>query len=104
MRCIAKVADARTTGSEGAAHVCPHGAVAYDDRILSYNRAGAAVSIWTLDGRQAIPFVCGERQRQLLATQRGESDLALVTGHMVSVRDVRGGNPRTHRRGGGVGG
>jgi putative transposase len=32
-------------------------------------------SIWTLDGRQKIPFVCGDHHRELLAFQRGETDL-----------------------------
>ena len=34
------------------------------------------LAIWTRDGRQVIPFVCGARQRRLLATHQGESDLA----------------------------
>jgi len=52
-----------------------HAAFPYDNRIL---RIGVDnVSIWTLEGRQAIPFVCGPRQRALLnGTQRtGECDL-----------------------------
>jgi putative transposase len=36
------------------------------------------VSIWTLDQRQSIPFVCGARQRALLPFRRGETDLAFV--------------------------
>jgi len=58
----------------------PLGSVAYDDRILSYNLKGSSVSIWTIGGRQAMPFVCGARQHELLATQRGETDLAFVRG------------------------
>jgi IS605 OrfB family transposase len=80
VRCIAKVADAYKLDHKTQRTFQPHGAVPYDDRILSYNLKGSEVSIWTLDGRQAIPFVCGERQRELLATQRGETDLALVRG------------------------
>jgi hypothetical protein len=80
VRCIAKVADAYKLDRKVQRTFQPHGAIPYDDRILSYNLKGSEVSIWTLDGRQAIPFVCGERQRELLATQRGESDLALVRG------------------------
>jgi IS605 OrfB family transposase len=38
------------------------------------------VSIWTLDQRLSIPFVCGQRQRILLASRRGETDLAFVRG------------------------
>jgi hypothetical protein len=80
VRCIAKVADAYKLDRKTQRTFQPHGAVPFDDRILSYNIKGSEVSIWTLDGRQAIPFVCGERQRELLATQRGETDLALVRG------------------------
>src|SRR5204863_8657475 len=77
VRCIAKVADAYKLDRKTQRTFQPHGAVPYDDRILSYNLKGSQVSIWTLDGRQAIPFVCGERQRDLRATQRGQTDLAL---------------------------
>jgi putative transposase len=80
VRCIAKVADAYKLDRKTQRIFQLHGAVPYDDRILSYNLTGAEVSIWTLDGRQAIPFVCGDRQRALLATQRGETDLALIQG------------------------
>ena len=80
VRCIAKVADAYTRDRTQPRTFQPLGAVAYDDRILSFNLAGSSVSIWTLSGRQAIPFVCGPRQRALLAALRGESDLAYVGG------------------------
>ena len=44
------------------------GSIAYDARILAF--AESAVSIGSLDGRLAIPFVCGEPQRALLAWQK----------------------------------
>ena len=40
-------------------------------------------SIWTLDGRQKIPFVCGDHHRELLAFQRGETDLVYRGQRMV---------------------
>src|SRR6266536_1439837 len=80
VRCIGKVADAYKLDRKTQRTFQPHGAVPCDERILSYNLKGSEVSIWTLDGRQAIGFICGERQRELLATQRGETDLALVRG------------------------
>ncbi len=80
VRCIAKVADAYKLDKKRMRTFSLHGAIAYDDRILSFALPKSEVSIWTLDGRQAIPFVCGERQRQLLASQRGETDLVLVNG------------------------
>src|SRR5215212_5574294 len=72
VRCIAKVADAYKLDRTSLRMFQPHGAVPYDDRILSYNLNGSQISIWTLSGRQAIRFVCGARQRELLTTQRGE--------------------------------
>lgn len=80
VRCIAKVADAYKLDKKRMRIFAPLGAIAFDERILSFALPKSEVSIWTLDGRQAIPFVCGERQRQLLASQRGETDLALVNG------------------------
>lgn len=56
------------------------GAITYDDRILSWKMADSSVSIWTLQGRQTIPFAAGEYQRRLLATRQGETDLAYVGG------------------------
>jgi len=81
VRCIAKVADAYKLDRKTQRTFQPHGAIPFDDRILSYTHQNTAVSIWTLDGRQEIPFVCGERQRQLLASRRGETDLAFVGGN-----------------------
>ena len=78
VRCISKVADAYKRDTKTRRTFAPLGAVAFDDRILAYKNA--AVSIWTMDGRQAIPFVTGERQRVLIALRRGESDLAFVRG------------------------
>jgi putative transposase len=80
VRCIAKVADAYKLDRKVQRSFSPHGAIAYDDRILAYTKANTAVSIWTLAGRQEIPFVCGERQKVLLISRRGETDLAFVRG------------------------
>jgi putative transposase len=80
VRCIAKVADAYKLDKKTQRTFQPLGAVAYDERILTYTHQNTAVSIWTLSGRQEIPFVCGERQKSLLAFRRGETDLAFVRG------------------------
>lgn len=78
VRCIAKVAQAYKLDRSSRRTFKPLGAIAYDDRILTYHPS--SVSIWTLAGRQAIPFVCGPRQQALLASRLGESDLAFVRG------------------------
>ena len=95
VRCISKVADAYKLDTKRLRTFAPLGAIAYDERILSFNRAKQEISIWTLDGRQAIPFVCGERQRALLHTQRGETDLALVNGewYLFAVCEVETPEP-----------
>ncbi len=51
------------------------GSIAYDDRILNWYVAKQQVSICTVQGRLKLPFVCGDFQKRLLATQQGESDL-----------------------------
>lgn len=78
VRCIAKVADAYKLDKKTKRTFKPLGAVAFDDRILSYK--ADTVSIWTVQGRQTIGYVCGERQRALLANRIGESDLVLRRG------------------------
>jgi IS605 OrfB family transposase len=73
VRLIAKVADAYKLDCSRQRRFALLGSVAYDDRILRYSNDG--VSIWTLAGRQYIPFVCNDHQRRLLARRDGESDL-----------------------------
>ena len=93
VRCISKVADAYKLDTKRQRTFAPLGAVAYDERILYYR--STSVSIWTLDGRQAIPFVCGERQQALLAFRTGESDLAFVRGnwYLFATADVETPDP-----------
>jgi IS605 OrfB family transposase len=80
VRCIARVADAYKLDRKTQRTFRPYSAITYDDRILHWYIGKSAVSIWTVSGRAHIPFVCGERQRILLQTRQGESDLALVHG------------------------
>lgn len=80
IRCISKVADAYKVDTRTKRWFSPLGAIAFDNRILSYNMTKSEVSIWTVNGRQHIPFACGARQRELLTGQRGESDLCHIKG------------------------
>lgn len=57
-----------------------HGALTYDDRILSYNIEKKVVSIWTTRGRVKIPFACGSYQDWFLQHRKGESDLVCARG------------------------
>ena len=75
VRCIARVAAAYKLDRKTRRVFKSGGAIPYDDRILRWYVGRAEVSIWTVNGRQRIPFVCGERQRRLLAARQGETDL-----------------------------
>lgn len=89
VRCIAKVADAYKAGRGGQYHFRPYAAQPYDDRIFRFRNDGH-LSLWTLAGRLTLPFVCGDRQRALLAFRKGEVDLMLVgeTWYLACVCDV----------------
>ena len=95
IRALAKVADAYKPDKRTPRAFRPHAAIAYDDRILSFALPDSSVSIWTLDGRQAIPFVCGAWQRPLLQTRHGETDLVLVRGewYLFAVCDMEEPEP-----------
>lgn len=80
VRCIAKVADTYKLDKRTPHVFRSTGSIAFDDRILSWKVDRSEVSIWTTAGRMKIPFVCGDRQRMLLQTRQGESDLCLVDG------------------------
>jgi putative transposase len=96
IRSIAKVAGAYKTAKanghklEEPVRFRKHAAQPYDDRIFRFLPGVDQVSIWTLTGRIKLPFVCGERQRALLAYRQGEVDLMLVGGkwYLAVVCDV----------------
>lgn len=80
IRAISKVADSYKLDKKVQRTFRPHGAIAYDPRILRWDIAKRRVSIWTVEGRREFSFVGGERQYALLATQHGESDLIYQRG------------------------
>ncbi|RIH85132.1 hypothetical protein Mterra_01787 [Calidithermus terrae] len=103
VRANARVVDAYKLDKQTKRTFRELGAITYDDRILSWNLVASTVSVWTVEGRQTLPFVCGEYQRRLLATRQGETDLAYVGGEFylfatvnveepepIEVRDVLG--------------
>lgn len=81
IRCIAKVADAFKINRKVAPVFRADAAQPYDDRILSFK--GDTISIWTLEGRMRLGFVAGQKQRDLLAFRKGESDLCFVRGKWI---------------------
>ncbi|MBL8132436.1 MAG: transposase [Anaerolineae bacterium] len=80
VRCIGKVVDAYKRDKRTQRAFKPHGAIAYDSRILKWSLETQEVSIWTLAGRERIAFVCGAYHHQLLNGQRGETDLVYRKG------------------------
>ena len=72
---FAKVADAYKLDRKVKRNFRPHGAIAYDERILRWYIEKQAVSIWSMGGALHIPYSAGERQKELLQYQQGESDL-----------------------------
>jgi len=78
--CAKKVSAAYKLDKKTQRRFKPHGSVAFDDRILRWYSDRQVVSIWTVDGRQKIPFACGERAGQLLNSRQGESDLVYCDG------------------------
>ena len=71
------------------------GAIAFDDRILTWNRGQQVVSIWTVKGRLKIPFEAGPRQTELLKSRQGESDLILHKGVFYLAATCHVGRPES---------
>lgn len=95
VRAIGKVADAYKVGKKRQRTFKKLGAFPYDSRILSWRLSDQTVSIWTLEGRQRMPFLAGERQLELLQSQRGETDLAYIGGefYLLTTCDVEEPEP-----------
>lgn len=74
IRVIAKVADGYKLDRKSKRAFRPLGSIPLDKKLLAY-RPSNTISIWTVDGRQTIPFVGGERQLALLQSRQGEADL-----------------------------
>lgn len=80
VRAIAKVAHTYKLDKRTLRKFKSHGAFPYDRRILSFKIAKQTVSIWTVNGRQRMGYLCGNRHHQLLKADRGESDLCYIDG------------------------
>ena len=78
IRCIAKVTNTYKLDKKTKRAFKPLGSIAFDSRIRSWKLDKHEVSIWTVDGRQKIRFVCSVRSKELLCGDRGESDLCLI--------------------------
>lgn len=77
VRSIAKVSDAYKLDIKTQRYFREYSAQPYDERIVRFTKDDL-VSIWTVTGRQKIPFVMGEYQRKLFAFRKGEVDLMMI--------------------------
>jgi putative transposase len=85
VRCIAKVADAYRLDRKTKRIFRPLGSIAYDSRLLTY-KPNDIVSIWTVEGRQKIAFVC--HNRNYLPYIKGEADLVFKKGKFFLLQTV----------------
>src|SRR5215831_15905219 len=74
IRAIAKVSEAYKRDRSKQPHFRPHGAMVYDERILSFPRIDRA-SLLTLGGRIEVPFRFGAYAEGRLQRTRGQGDL-----------------------------
>ncbi len=79
IRAISKVAEAYKRDREQRPSFRAHGAMTYDERILSFPRIDRA-SLLTLDGRIEVPFRFGAYQQARLDRIRGQADLLYRNG------------------------
>ena len=89
VRAISKVAEAYKRDKSKQPRFQPHGAIVYDQRVLSWKGLDR-VSILTLQGRQIIPIIFGEYQAARLKRIRGQADLVYRDGtfYLAVVVDV----------------
>ena len=80
VRAIRKVADSYKLDRQTRRKYSWKGGFPYDNRILKWYTDRKAVSIWTIEGRQFIPYQSGKHQDALLEVQKGESDLTYYKG------------------------
>ena len=89
VRSIAKVADAYKLDKKHIRKFRKHSAQPYDDRIFRLC-VDNSISISALTGREKINYQCGEYQRELIKSRKGEVDLIYInkTFYLACVCDV----------------
>lgn len=84
VRCISKVIDAYKLDKKSKRSFKILGAITYDPRILSYK--GLIASIWSVDGRLKVPFLC--HNSKYLPYIKGEADLVTKKGKFYLFQTV----------------
>ena len=86
VHCISKVTDAYKLDRKVQRRFKLLGSIAYDNRILSYNTEKRIASIWTIGGRQKIPFVC--HNLKYFSYIKGEADLIYRNGKFYLLQTI----------------
>lgn len=94
VRAIGKVVEAYKRDKSIKVQFRPHGAMVYDERILSW-RGPDRVSILSLQGRLLIPFVCGSYHEPQLRRIRGQADLVYRDGMFFLLQTIEVPEPPT---------
>jgi putative transposase len=77
VRCISKVADAYKLDRKNKRTFKPHGAIAFDNRILTYKLDKLELSIWTVTGRQKCPSLAESASLNCSKDSTGKVTFAL---------------------------
>lgn len=94
VRAVGKVAESYKTERKTLHEFEPHGAIVYDQRILSY-KAADTISILTLDGRIEVGIQYGEYRKLEANRVRGQADLIYIKGtfYLMIVIDLPDAEP-----------
>lgn len=87
VRCISKACEAYKRDKRVQPSFRPHGAMPYDERILSY-KAADRISILTLGGRILVPIVFGSYCADRLGMRRGQADLVYRDGTFYLLQTI----------------
>lgn len=79
VRAIGKAAEVFGRDKTRCPSFRPHGAITYDERILSFKGLDR-VSLWTLSGRMILPLIYGEYQSKRFDRIKGQCDLVYRCG------------------------
>ena len=94
VRAIGKVAESYKVNKDSIHDFDPHGAIVYDQRILSYKSADE-ISILTLDGRIEVKIQYGEYRKLELNRVKGQADLIYKDGifYLMIVVELQDAEP-----------
>lgn len=96
VRVFSKVSDSYKLDKKIQRTFNQRGAFPFNDRLVSYKLEQRILSIWTMDGRQKMPFIISEHAANLLRGLRGECDLVYRKGefYLLQCCDVDEPTPK----------